>query len=280
MDVVTLDTLMTNLNTELDALGVSLFGESKISRAIPFNIAANTQDSTDKIWTSTVKTPAIGKSLQGSFASSQEYQSYTDRVLVTFYGFNREVDDLMLILDKYAIENTGKYATQDDWIYQLSFEKAEVISREPDEGEERCTIQLEIGYLFLFKGYTSDHITIQINGERVPVRSYTHKLEKEGSTKDSFANGGINQTKNIKGVITKTITFININNTEINKVHEDIDTGTFLNRTYTIFYGLGCDDAGENCDYDNSDDFVLTSGTIDYTEGGFEIITGTFLLSR
>lgn len=276
MNVITLDTLLAELQTALDLQATTLLGTGDIERAIPFNISAYTQDlSKDKSkpFSATAKVPALGVPITGSFAPSQNYQSYNNIVSLSFYGFNSEKDDLMKVLDQYALDTSGKYFKSDDWIYQLTFEKPTIIGRNTDEGTERVTVVFDIGYLFLYKGYVADDVTITINGEAVPVQTYTHNLTKSGSSKDKLGDLGKVKTKNTKGTIKKVISFVHINNTEINKVHEDIDSGDFLNRTYTLAYALGTD-------YSNSDTFVLTDGTINVSEGNFVTISATFLLSR
>lgn len=276
---ITLDTLMDNLNTDLNALGVELEGTGKINRAIPFNIVANSQDYEDvKTFSDTAKVPGIGLNLSSTISPSQVYQSYRQVVAVTLNGFTQEIDDIEYLLNEFLSRNTGKFFKSEDWVYQLILELPTFIRTGVDEGEERFSAIFNITYSFLFKGFTSDDILLKINGEEIPVITYTHTMTKDGTTIPSLNNPDENRTKNKVTTVTKVIKFAHINNTELMKVFEDIDTGDFMNQTYTVFYGLGCDESGLNCTYDNTETMVLTNGTIQYTEGGFQVIEGTFLI--
>jgi len=276
-DYISIDTQTDVLNTDLNTISNELFGTGDIARDIPFNVVANVQDyEDDKAYSSDVKVPGIVTALSGTVAPSQKYQAYSDVVLLTIYAFTREVEDTLQVVNEYINQNTGKFSKTDDWTYQLSFERPTVINRGVDEGEERVSILLNITYNYVFKGYTSDDITLKIDGDIIPVTSYSHSMQKIGTDNANLVNVGILKSRPHSSKITKDISMVHVDITGANKIHEDIDAGNLYSRTYSVFYGLGCDENGENCTYNNTEVMVLTEGNIQVIEGGFQTLTTKF----
>ena len=277
-DIITLDTIIEQLNTDINALSTTLKSNSKITRAIPFNVVANVQDyEDDKQYSSTSIVAGIARSLTGAFTPSQNYQAYSDNILITFYAFTNDVDDMEIILNEYASAYSGKWVRSGDWVYAARFDRPTIGNRDVDEGEERVVAFLNLSYSFILSGYLADDVMIKINTVEVPILSYNHNIVKEGKSSDSKTEGGVITTHHTKSTITKTMKFIHIANASLTELLEDIDTGDYLNREYTIFYGLSCDAAGANCTYNNTETMVLTSGDIEFQEGGFQFIKATFL---
>jgi len=277
INYITLDTLAEQLNTGLNAMSATLEASGDISRVIPFDVSAHTQDYEDaKTYATDVIISGLLSRLTGTVAPSQKYKSYTDTVVLTIYGFTKEVEDMEKVLNEYCLQESGQAYTNGDWIYSGAYERPTIIGRGVDEGEERFSAVLNIDFAFIFKGYTSDDVLIKINDEAIPILSYTHKLTKEGKDGAYVDDGAVVKVFNTKGTITKTIKFIHIDGTEANKIFADIDTGNFLNQEYDFFYGLSCDAAGANCTYDNEVTMVLTDGTITVVEKQFQTIDATF----
>jgi hypothetical protein len=283
-DLITLKAIVKLLNTDLNALSITLKADTKIDRAIPFAIVPHYQDNEeDKAWSEDVRIGAVAVRLNGSFSPSQQYVGYRDRILVTFDAFTKDANDMDYILNEYARQYTGKFFKLDDWIYQATFEKPSFINRNVDAGEQRVSIFFEIQYDFVFKGIVSDDITLKINNVSVPVLSYVSKIEKKGPTGDVITVPGKDTSRFTTSMISKTFKFIHINNAEINKVLEDVDSGDFLNREYEIFYGVSCVEVEEEvtCLYDNGTiTMVISNGGIEFAEGTFQTIEATFLLYK
>jgi hypothetical protein len=278
-DLVSFETLINNLNTELNALAVTLKAANKISRAIPFNIVEHYQDSeAEKDWSATVEVDGLARRVGGGFSPSQTYQSYSDRIIIAFDSFTNDAYDMDYILNQYAQLNSGKLVKTDDWVYSGTFDRPQFVDRTVDKGEQRIVVFFEVLYTFVLKGITADDILLKINAVEVPVLSYTSKVEKRGIVTNTIIDPNVEKGLFTSSSISKTIKFIHINDTQINLILEDIDTGNFLNRTYTIFYGVSCDENGLNCLYDSTVTAVLSNGSIDYAEGGFQTIEATFLI--
>ena len=280
-DIIAFETLVDNLNTELNALSTELFNDSKISREINFEIVPHYQDNEESSKYDDATIGAVAVRGDGSFAPSQTYSGNTERMIVTFDAFTWDADDMDYILNEYANRNTGKLIKSDDWVYSGTFEKPAFIDRTIDEGEKRIVIFFEILYSFVFKGITSDDILLKINDVEVPVISYVSKIEKNGPSNDTGSDAGKDKSIYVGNTLSKTIKFVHINETEINNILEDIDSGDYLNRTYDIFYGVSCDENGLNCVYDNGTvTMVLGQGTVEFTEGRFQTIEATFYYYR
>ena len=280
-DIITLDAIVEQLNTDINALSTTLKASAKITRAIPFNVVANVQDYEDsKVYDADAIVAGIARSLTGTFAPSQNYSAYSDNVLITFYAFTNDVDDLEIVLNEYASAFSGKWVRSGDWIYQANFDRPTIGPRDVDEGEERVIAYLNLTYSFIENGYIASDIMIKIDDVIVPVLSYNHNLVKSGKSSDSKSEGGVVTTRHTKSTITKTIKFIHIANASLTLLLQDIDSGNFLNRTYTVFYGLSCNTSGTACTYNNVETMVLNSGDIDFIENGFQFITATFLVYK
>lgn len=270
-DYISIETLADNLNTDLNALSVSLEGSGDISRVIPFNVVGNIQDYEDsKVYTSDVVVPAIMVNASNSVAASQTYQSYTQVTIVDIYAYTRELDDVIRVVNEYVNTNTGKFTKSNGWTYQQSLTLPDILGRVVDEGEERITVRFNLTYTFIQNGYMSDDVTITLDGNEVPVINYTHKLVKTGVSQPTLDDVGVSKRRNKEGIITKTMRVIHQNATTTNKLHEDIDTGDFLNRTYAFVYTLG------TSDYTNSETLVLVDGSISFIENGFVILECIF----
>lgn len=268
-DYITLATMATTLNTALNTLSGTLNTAGDISREIPFNVVEDIQDYEDtKVYSSTVTVPGIMQRLDGNVNPSQVYQQYQDIVLVSIYAFKRELDDVLKVIDEYVQANTGKFTRTTDWVYQMSFKRPTIIDRGVDEGEERVTVALEITYQYIYKGFTSDDVTVKINTVEVPVINYTSKVTKTLKSAPRINASGVIKHKAINTSIQRSITFIHIDNTTLNQVVEDIDSGN-LNRTYSIYYGYGTT-------YSNTETMIILEGDIQVAEGGFQIVNVTF----
>lgn len=277
-NLITFETLIDNLNTELNTLATTLKTSGDIERELSFAIVPHYQDNEEeKDYAEDVRIGAVAVRLAGGFRPSQQYQGYNERILVTFDAFTNDSHDMDYLLNEYANQNTGKLIKSLDWVYSASFEKPQFIDRSVDKGNQRVVVFFEILYSFVFKGIISDDITLKINGTTVPVLSYASKIEKRGPVTDTIVIPGEEKAFYTSSLTSKTIKFIHINDTEINNILEDIDSGEYLNRQYTIFYGVGCDENDLNCLYDKTHTMVLQTGTVDYTEGGFQQIEATFL---
>lgn len=273
-DYINIETLADNLNSDLNTISATLYGNSVIAREIPFNVVGNIQDYEDsKQWATDVIVPAIMINATNNVSPSQVYQSYNQTVIIDMYAFTRELSDVLNVINTYVQENAGKFTKSNGWTYQQNVTLPDVLGRVIDEGEERVTVRFNITYSFVQNGYMSDDVTITIDGEELPVISYVHKLVKSGISTSTIIEAGKTKRKNKDGFISKSLTIIHQNTTAMNKIHEDIDTGDFLNRTYAFVYTLG------STDYTNSESLVLVDGTIRYTENGFVLIDAVFELA-
>lgn len=281
-EYISLNTLAKKLTNDLNTISAELYASSSINRSIPFIISADIDDynKTDenKKYSSTVKVQGLMSQIGGAISPSQVFEAYNDVVLVPIYGYRKELKDMKKVIDLYLQRNTGKFTKSNDWIYQQEFQRPQVIDRGKDNGEKRVTILLEITYKFIFKGYTSDDITIKINGEEIPVLSYTHSNERSGVNNDNLTDAGNLKARNRRSDVTKVIRFVDIDNTEINKVFEDIDKGNYngdYNNTYTVFYGKGYDADLDTYKYSNTETMIITSGQIQFTQENFQTVEVT-----
>jgi hypothetical protein len=280
-DLISFETIIDNLQTGLNTLSNTLSTANRIDSNLQFNIEEHTQDSeADKKYSTGATIDGIAIRIGGTFNPSQQYAGYQERITVTFDAFTRDKNDMDLILNEYATQNSGALTKTSEWVYFASFEKPQFVDRNVDSGEQRVSVYFDVIYSFVFRGILADDILLKINTVEVPVLSYASKIEKEGVTGDTLTDAGVKKAQFTKATTSKYMKFIHINNAQLNSMLQDIDTGSYLNREYTVFYGVACDENGLNCLYNSTTTMKLSSGSVEFAEGQFQTIEGTFLPSK
>ena len=277
-EIVSLVEIASIINDELNALTDELYNDSLISRNIKFNIQSNAMDNVDdKEYSDDVVTPGLVTRLSSPFAASQDFQSYQENILISLYAYYYDKDDLTYIFGEYSKRNSGKWfrvaKDTDNWSYSGAYELPTMNNRAMDQ-EERINLYQTVKYDFILNGYVKDDLDIFINGTQMPYLTYNSSIQKQKQSGDSALDTTKVTSYAIKTARSKRIDFIFVDNTEIHNIYEDIETGNFRNRVYTVRVAFYYN--GQEYRHDNTADMILTNGSILTTETGLMRLTCDF----
>lgn len=266
----TLDTLTALINTEVNELSTRMYGTSDMNREMVVRLTADNQEDLDKVYSSTVVTPGVVRILTGNIAPSQEFAQINTSIVLELYGFNKDIEDLKILLNTYALENSGVLEVIDTWRVLRAFQMPNFGQVGIDEGEDRIICQLIIDYTFAYNGVMSEDVSITVNELELPILSFAHQIQKEGTSGEIITKPSVNSSWFTTRTMGYSMTFIYLkdNNTML-EIVEDIKTGQFLNRLYTVEY--------EDGQFNDKLTMMISTGDISYTTGGYAIISATFI---
>ena len=265
-NAITLDQMATLFNDELNALSTTL----------SYNIILDIndwfkEDKADKLYSATVVTPGVlYRDVEGDIAPSQQFAQISEQLKLSIKGFNKDLDELKTLISTWSLNNSGKQDVIDTWRIQRAYKTPIFSEVYHDEGEDRINIDISIGLLMSFNGVTSEDVSIKVNELELPILTFAHTINKEGASDEIITKPTVNSSWFTTRSMGYSMTFRYLkDNDTMNEIVEDIKTGQFLNRPYSVVY-----DDGQSNDIL---DMTISNGSIQYTTGGFLTINATFI---
>jgi hypothetical protein len=255
--------LALEVQDRLNAISISLFASKEITDAIVFTV---TDDYVEYVNTKPDTTNIISCMLNfftGVNSPSKDYNQYTENAVFNLEAEFKQRESIELILEQYVVADSNVPTQNGVWHTEKIITRPLISSPQITNGVDLISATFSLSYQFTEGAVTKNQVVVQINGEAMPILSYS-LTANNGSAPRNRPNTTDTVNTNLVNTnsISMSIQYIK-NNSQCVKIAKDLHKRNNINRKYRISYE---DDA-----FSASDNYVISSGVFSMED--FNIIS-------